>query len=53
MKAKRKVFLLLFLILLVPVWAVAEGIKWQGYKEGMAKGKTEKKRIFVNFHADW
>ena len=41
------------LILCVSTMAVAEGIQWQAYKSGMALGKAEKKKIFINFYADW
>ncbi len=30
-----------------------ETIKWYSYKEGMALGKSEQKKVFVNFFADW
>jgi len=44
---------LLILILFVPIFSQAEGIKWQSYGEGLKKGTAENKKIFVNFHADW
>jgi len=40
-------------IVSAPFLSDAGSIKWETYKEGMAKGKSEKRKIFVNFHADW
>jgi len=40
-------------VLCVPFLSNADGIKWQSYKDGMARGKSENRKIFVNFHADW
>jgi len=40
-------------ILALPMLSAAEGIRWQPYKEGLAQAKSEQKKIFVNFHADW
>jgi len=37
----------------IPLLSNAEGIQWQSYKDGMKKGKSENKKIFLNFHADW
>lgn len=38
----------------IPSSAIAaDGIQWQPYKEGISRGKTEKKKIFLNFYADW
>ncbi len=54
---KKKKNLLFFsiglLILLTPLFTHGEGIQWQSFKDGMARGKSEKKRIFINFYADW
>ncbi len=54
---KKKKNLLFFsvglLILLMPLFTHGAGIQWQSYKDGMARGKSEKKRIFINFYADW
>jgi thioredoxin-related protein len=37
---------------LVPV-AAADQIQWYSYEEGMALGASERKKVFLNFHADW
>jgi len=52
---KRKKVILVFLgfLILLPLFAHAAGIPWRSYKEGMAQGKSEKKKIFINFYADW
>jgi len=31
----------------------AKAIVWLSYEEGLARGKNEKKKIFLNFYADW
>ena len=31
----------------------AERINWHTYDEGMALGKTEKKKVFLHFYANW
>ncbi len=33
--------------------AFSKGIEWQSYTEGMARGKFEKKKIFLHFYAEW
>ncbi|MEZ4525846.1 MAG: thioredoxin family protein [Desulfobacterales bacterium] len=33
--------------------ADAKGIVWRSYEEGLRQGKNEKKKIFLNFYADW
>ena len=33
--------------------AFSKGIEWQSYTDGMARGKFEKKRIFLHFYAEW
>ena len=53
MKKRMLLWALALFILFLPVFSDAEGIKWQSYKDGIAKGKTEGKKIFVNFYADW
>ncbi|MGE0085479.1 MAG: thioredoxin family protein [Desulfococcaceae bacterium] len=36
-----------------PAKADAGNIAWLSYEEGLSRGKTEKKKIFLNFYADW
>jgi thioredoxin-related protein len=43
---------LLIWIVGAPVTA-ADQIKWYSYEEGMARGLSENKKVFINFHADW
>jgi thioredoxin-related protein len=31
----------------------AETISWYSYDEGLARAKTEQKKVYINFHADW
>jgi thioredoxin-related protein len=31
----------------------AETIKWHSYDEGMSLGKSQQKKIFINFFAEW
>jgi len=35
------------------VLAAADKIDWHGYESGLARGKFEKKKVFLYFHADW
>ena len=37
----------------VPGSAGAKGIHWQSMREAMARSKSENKKIFVNFYAEW
>ena len=46
-------FVWVLFVLCVPFLSNAGGIQWQSYKDGMAKGKSENRKIFVNFYADW
>lgn len=46
-------FVWVLLVLCFPLLSNAGGIQWQSYKDGMAKGKSEHRKIFVNFYADW
>jgi len=51
---KQLLFLGLALpIFFLPILSEAEGVQWQSYKDGVAKGTAEGKKIFVNFYADW
>ena len=44
-------FALLFGLLHSP--AFSKGIEWQSYADGMARGKFEKKKVFLHFYAQW
>jgi len=33
--------------------AFSKGIEWQSYTDGIARGKFEKKKVFLHFYADW
>jgi thiol:disulfide interchange protein DsbD len=33
--------------------AATTSIQWHSYDEGMARGKFEKKKVFIHFMADW
>ena len=33
--------------------AFSKGIEWQSYTDGMARGKFEKKKVFLHFYAEW
>jgi thiol:disulfide interchange protein len=55
MNKKANVFLALFFmaVLFSPAVSETTPIKWESYKDGMKQAKAEKKKVFVNFHADW
>ena len=42
-----------FLSAETPAVNAADRIKWYGYEEGIARGKAENKKLFLNFHAEW
>ena len=33
--------------------AFSKEIEWQSYTDGMARGKFEKKKVFLHFYAEW
>ena len=33
--------------------AFSKGIEWQSYSDGMARGKYERKKVFLHFYAEW
>ncbi len=33
--------------------AAADGIRWLDYDKGISRGKSEDKKVFLNFYADW
>ena len=43
----------ILMVLLPDTFAFSESIKWYSYDEGMVLGRSEEKRIYMNFHADW
>jgi thioredoxin-related protein len=45
--------LFFFWIIFIDASASSSGIQWHSYDEGMARGKFEKKKIFLHFTADW
>ena len=50
------IFLLVIfkLAIMLPTGAFAsDGIQWDSYQNGVARGKAEKKKVFLNFYADW
>ena len=56
---KLKTILLVTLVLIalsfgsLPIPAFSKGIEWQSYADGMARGKFEKKKVFLHFYAQW
>lgn len=44
---------LCLLIGLPTVVAASQEIQWHSYNAGMARGKFEKKKVFIHFYADW
>lgn len=53
---KRKYIFAIIIVLLAifssPVFS-SETIKWYSYDEGMVLGKSQQKKLFINFFADW
>ncbi len=49
----RIVILLAALPFLGAGHAYSNQIQWHSFESGMARGKFEKKNVFVNFYADW
>ena len=54
-KARGIILLLLFILGLCfsSISALASEIQWHSYDTGMARGKIEKKRVFLHFTAVW
>ena len=44
---------LMFMLQSTPAAADTGGVKWHTYEEGMALGKSLKKKVFINFYATW
>jgi thioredoxin-related protein len=57
MKSKTTGFVILCLFISVFIFATGSasstGIEWHSYDDGMARGKFEKKKVFIHFRADW
>ena len=56
----RLLFKIIFLLVIfklalaLPTGTLAsDGIQWESYQKGVARGKAEKKKVFLNFYADW
>jgi thioredoxin-related protein len=45
--------ILLMVVLACSASAIGDQIVWLGHDEGLASGKTLKKKVFINFYADW
>jgi thiol:disulfide interchange protein len=37
----------------LPETAFSKDIRWQSFADGMARGKSENKRVFLHFYAEW
>jgi thioredoxin-related protein len=57
MKSKITGFVILSLFLSIFMFTngseSSTGIEWHSYDDGMARGKFEKKKVFIHFTADW
>jgi thiol:disulfide interchange protein len=55
LSAIRWVFVLVFCLSvgLPSGVAVSQEIQWHSFDAGMARGKFEKKKVFIHFYADW
>lgn len=57
MKFKASGLVVLFLFISVFIFingsASSTGIQWHSYDDGMARGKFEKKKVFLHFTAAW
>lgn len=53
--ARLKPIAALFLVMffLAPLSVSASSIAWNSYDKGLALAKEKKKKIYINFHADW
>jgi thiol:disulfide interchange protein len=46
-------FLFGFSTVVLPATVFAKDVKWQSFADGMARGKSENKKIFLHFYAKW
>jgi thioredoxin-related protein len=57
MKKLRFQFVVFILFLMGMAWSTgfssSKAIYWYDYENGIAKAKSEQKKIFLNFYADW
>ena len=53
MKQVTVLMVILSLVVLLPLATSAAEVQWDSHKSGMARGKQEGKKIFINFYADW
>ena len=58
MKSKSICIALILLTLLIaapitPAVAGTPGVQWLTYDQGMAQGKSQQKKVFINFYATW
>jgi thioredoxin-like negative regulator of GroEL len=37
----------------LPEIAFSKDIRWQSFADGMARGKSENKKVFLHFYAEW
>ena len=37
----------------LPETAFSKDIRWQSFADGMARGKSENKKVFLHFYAEW
>lgn len=51
-----KLILLIFIFNITVIFpagtSASDGIQWESYQKGLARGKTEKKKVFLNFYSD-
>ena len=54
----RKIIVVVILLLgllsgFLPETAFSKDIQWQSFSGGMARGKSENKKVFLHFYAEW
>ena len=58
MKKIKLTCFIIMILYIISLWICSpafssDAINWQTYKEGMARGKKERKKVFLYFYADW